>query len=86
MNVEEKWRLEKLSTTIKFKHPQEFWCCICDSTTVKSDDEETGRFFSLSGHRMDTARENGPPLQITTEFGTFCFAICTDCLKKENAE
>lgn len=56
---------------------EEFWCSICDLTTIISGDKSTGNFYSAKGHILD--RKN---FSIGEEKEVI-FAVCTDCLSSK---
>lgn len=64
-------------TKISFDEQQEFWCHVCDSNLVNSDDKQTGMFFRMNGHVWENCK-----------IGTFkpiVFAVCCDCLNNGEA-
>jgi hypothetical protein len=75
----------------EFKVPshvhQEFYCSICDSCVIDSNDPSTGKFFYAFGHRwMPNWRvrlEDATPKDAIGDYHMVIWAVCQDCLGKE---
>jgi hypothetical protein len=55
----------------------ELWCDDCDRAKVKSDDPETGTFFSREGHEWDFYDD-----RLDDAYTTIVWAVCKECLNQ----
>lgn len=63
-------------TSFKPRFVDEYWCNDCDAVVIDSTDTTTGYFFLASGVLFEGDT-------IGDDFIPITFAICTECLKRE---
>jgi hypothetical protein len=56
------------NSTNPYKSPQVYWCAVCDANRIDSTKPETGVFYQVAGHELQSG-----------DYNSVFFAICPDC-------